>query len=181
MAISVLKKITEKDACSILMKNKQEVCIVNVDEIKESTRKENQYYCYVDFEMKDGTQFGASYSFYLEDEGSATIYKCAKLFYSNDYEIVIITSQLWTGDNINSYIYTQMLFPKIDIKFNMAMRQTELNKQIFNQPDYLDAITCQPYNSWEDFIEPQPDDYKDGVFHNRTKYLILFLKVKLKN
>ena len=44
MAISVLKKINEKDACSILMKEKQEVSIVNVDEIKPSTRKENQYY-----------------------------------------------------------------------------------------------------------------------------------------
>ena len=80
MAISVLKKINEKDACSILMKEKQEVSIVNVDEIKPSTRKENQYYCYVDFEMKDGTQFGASYSFYLQDG----VFKCgtsSKLYY----------------------------------------------------------------------------------------------------
>lgn len=80
MAISVLKKINEKDACSILMKEKQEVSIVNVDEIKPSTRKENQYYCYIDFEMKDGTQFGASYSFYLQDG----VFKCgtsSKLYY----------------------------------------------------------------------------------------------------
>ena len=80
MAINVLKKINEKDACSILMKNKQELCVVNIDEIKESTRKENQYYCYVDFEMKDGTQFGASYSFYQEDG----MFKCgnsSKLFH----------------------------------------------------------------------------------------------------
>ena len=80
MAISVLKKINEKDACSILMKEKQEVSIVNIDEIKPSTRKENQYYCYVDFEMKDGTQFGASYSFYLQDG----VFKCgtsSKLYY----------------------------------------------------------------------------------------------------
>ena len=66
MAISVLKKITEKDACSILLKKEQELTVVNIDEIKPSTRKENQYYCYIDFEMKDGTQFGASYSFYLQ-------------------------------------------------------------------------------------------------------------------
>lgn len=80
MAIEVLKKITEKDACGILMKNKQELVVVNVDDIKESTRKENQYYCYVDFEMENGTQFGASYSFYLEDG----LFKCgtsSKLFY----------------------------------------------------------------------------------------------------
>lgn len=80
MAINVLKKITEKDACGILLNNKQKLCVVNIDEIKESTRKENQYYCYVDFEMKDGTQFGASYSFYQEDG----MFKCgtsSKLFY----------------------------------------------------------------------------------------------------
>ena len=80
MAINILKKITEQDACSLLMKQEQELHVVNVDDIKESTRKENQYYCYIDFEMKDGTQFGASYSFYLEDG----VFKCgtsSKLFY----------------------------------------------------------------------------------------------------
>ena len=87
MAINVLKKITEKDACSILMKKQQELTVVNIDEIKESTRKENQYYCYVDFEMEDGTQFGASYSFYLEDEfatPSSVLFSCgtsSKLYY----------------------------------------------------------------------------------------------------
>ena len=80
MAIGILKKINEKDACSILLKNKQELTIIGIDEIKESTRKENQYYCYVDFEMEDGTQFGASYSFYLQDG----VFKCgtsSKLYY----------------------------------------------------------------------------------------------------
>lgn len=80
MAINILKKITEQDACSLLMKQEQELHVGNVDDIKESTRKENQYYCYIDFEMKDGTQFGASYSFYLEDG----VFKCgtsSKLFY----------------------------------------------------------------------------------------------------
>ena len=80
MAINILKKITEQDACSLLMKQEQELHVVNVDDIKESTRKENQYYCYIDFEMKDGTQFGASYSFYLQDG----VFKCgtsSKLYY----------------------------------------------------------------------------------------------------
>lgn len=72
MAIEVLKKINEKDACSILIKEKQELLVINIGEIKESTRKDNQYYCYVDFEMKDGTQFGVSYSFYLQDG----VFKC---------------------------------------------------------------------------------------------------------
>lgn len=66
MGFTVINKIKEDDACAILMKEKQELYIVNVDDIKESTRKENQFYLYIDFEMKDGTQFDAYYSFYLE-------------------------------------------------------------------------------------------------------------------
>lgn len=80
MAINVVNKISEKDACSILMKKEQELEVINIDEIKESTRQENQYYMYVDFKMEDGTQFGASYSFYFEDG----VFKCgtsSKLYY----------------------------------------------------------------------------------------------------
>ena len=83
MAIKISKKITEYDACSILLKEKQELHVVNISDIKKSTNenaKENQYYCYVDYEMKDGTSFGVSYTFYLEDG----LFKCgtsSKLYY----------------------------------------------------------------------------------------------------
>lgn len=78
MAMKISKKITEYDACSILLKEKQELFVVNVSEIKKSTKekaKENQYYCHIDYEMKDGTQFGVSYTFYLEDG----LFKCGTL------------------------------------------------------------------------------------------------------
>ena len=75
MAIKISKKITEYDACSILLKEKQELFVVNVGDIKPSKDKENQYYFYVDYEMKDGTTFGVSYSFYLEDG----LFKCGTL------------------------------------------------------------------------------------------------------
>ena len=71
MAIEISKKITEKDACSILLKEKQELLVVNVSEIKKSTKekaKENQYYCHIDYEMEDHTKFGVSYTFYLVDD-----------------------------------------------------------------------------------------------------------------
>lgn len=80
MAFNVLKKVTEKDACAILLKENQELHVVNIDEIKQSTKKDNQFYCFIDFEMVDGTQFGASYSFYYEDG----LFKCgtsSKLYY----------------------------------------------------------------------------------------------------
>ena len=79
MAIRISKKITEYDACSMLMKQRQELFVFNVGDIKPSKDTENQYYFYVDYEMKDGTKFGVSYSFYLEDG----MFKCgtsSKLF-----------------------------------------------------------------------------------------------------
>ena len=79
MAFRISKKIKEYDACSILLKEKQELFVFNVGDIKPSKDKENQYYCYVDYEMKDGTKFGVSYSFYLQDG----FFKCgtsSKLF-----------------------------------------------------------------------------------------------------
>lgn len=72
MVIKTINKITESDACSILMKKEQELEIVSIDDIKKSTRKDNQFYFYVDYKMEDGTIFGASYSFYMEDG----VFKC---------------------------------------------------------------------------------------------------------
>ena len=37
MAMKISKKINEHDACSILLKEKQELFVVNVSEIKKST------------------------------------------------------------------------------------------------------------------------------------------------
>jgi len=75
------------------------------------------------------------------------------------------------GDIISSYIYTQILFPKIDVKFNMAMRKSELSKALFDrygQKKFIDAQTCLPFESWEDFLEKDPDYYGE-VEHYRTK------------
>lgn len=80
MVIKILKKINEKEACSLLMKEEQVLSIINIDEIKESTRKENQYYFYVDYEMEDGVQFGVSYTFSSENG----LFKCrtsSKLYF----------------------------------------------------------------------------------------------------
>ena len=111
--------------------------------------------------------------FYLENVNDiriSTIKNCSELFYSNDYKIVIITNQLWTGNEYISYIYSQLLFPKIDIKFNLAMKQTDINKQIFEsaQSEFLEAQTCRPFNSWDEFIETEPDVY-GNIEHKSTK------------
>ena len=110
-------------------------------------------------------------SFIIDKPDNATIFDCAKLFYSNDYKIVIITSQLWESDNIIPFYYLQALFPKMDGKFNMAMKQTNFHKNLFekDRSKFLDAKTCRPFETWEDFIEENPDDYGDNITHSRTK------------
>lgn len=78
MVIKISKKITEKDACSILLKEKQELTVVNISEIKKSTKGNddgNKYYFHIDYEMNDGTKFGVSYTFYLIDD----VFKCGTL------------------------------------------------------------------------------------------------------
>ena len=82
---------------------------------------------------------------------STIINKCADLFYSNDYKIVIITSQLWEGDTHNAYLYSQMLFPKLNIKFNLAMKPNELNKEIYerDKSHFVEPETCRSFNTWK--------------------------------
>ncbi|MBO6274889.1 MAG: hypothetical protein J6M91_05020, partial [Methanobrevibacter sp.] len=83
-------------------------------------------------------------SFFYEREVPSIIYRCAKLIYSNDYKTVIITSQLWNVENTRSYLYLQLLFPKMNGKYNMAMKQTHLNEQLFEKDPskFLDPKTC---------------------------------------
>ena len=109
--------------------------------------------------------------FYLENVGEPTINKCANLFYSNDYRIVIITEYLWVAENTNPYHYAQVLFPKIDIKYYMAMKQTDYNKKLFeaDKSQFVNANTCLIYNSWEELLESEPDNYGEDVTHLRTK------------
>ena len=111
----------------------------------------------------DDNQLNVFYfnSFYTEKPFTFAIYLCLNIFLDNDYKVVIITSQIWdSSDNLNSFLYAQLLFPKIDIKYNLAMRQSELNKKLFENDtsQFLDAKTCSPYDSWEEFLETNPDD-----------------------
>ena len=82
MVIKPIKKekITEKDACSILMKEPQQLQIFNIGDVKPSKRKQNQYYCFVDYKLGDDKTFGISYSFYLNDSGEYECSSSSKLY-----------------------------------------------------------------------------------------------------
>ena len=129
--------------------------------------------CRVDKENELNVLFFNKFSSLAEEEGeSLTIAQCSELFYSNDYKMVIITEKLADGDILTSYVYTQLLFPKIDVKFNMAMRNNKYSNelfQIYGEKKFIDAQTCQPFGSWGNFTESIPDDYGENVIHYRTK------------
>ena len=103
MAIGVVNKITENDACALLIKEKQELYIDNIDEIKQSKTSDNQYYFFIDYKMKDGTQFGVSYTFYLEN-GKFRCGTSSKLYH-------LLKGFL----NINPLTCTGLTFAKADI------------------------------------------------------------------
>ena len=109
-------------------------------------------------------------SFNIDEDDIQTIFNCARLFFTNKYEIVVIGKQILEGENLYSYILTQILQPKIDFKLNFAMRQSELNRLNFESKieQFLDVETCRPFKSWNDFIQSDPDKY-DDIEHKRTK------------
>jgi hypothetical protein len=154
-------------------KNDKSKSFKNIDEANNKiwnyTSKEGYLKCRVDDEKQLNVLF--IQSLYVEETGTSTIKACTDLFNQNYYKIVIITSQLWEGDKMNSYIYNQLLFPKIDVRFNMAMKQTELNQELFENDrslSFLNVDTCLPFDNWEEFKEQNPDRY-DSIEHHRTK------------
>ena len=56
---------------------------------------------------------------------------CFRYSYASQFPILVITSQNWEGNNFASYIFTQLLQPKVAHKYKFAMKQTELNKELF--------------------------------------------------
>ena len=110
-------------------------------------------------------------SFDIEPSDALIFLKyCYSYFNSNKYPTLVITSQNWEGSNLVSYIFTQYLQTKFDFKYKFAMKQTDLNIELFesNKEAFLNAKTCSAFENWEDFIETKPDEYGD-ILHKRTK------------
>ena len=99
------------------------------------------------------------------------IIKCIELFYSNDYKIVGIESNTLSGSYNISYILTQLLQPKIYLRYNLAQRKNSFNEFYFKRNKYniLNPDTCLPFNNYEDFICSETDYYGKDTFHSRTK------------
>ena len=80
MAIKVLKKIDQIEACKKLEENPQNLIIDSITSIKQTTYNPEKFYFYINFLMEDGSKFGMSYTFDLidGDEFECTTY--SKLF-----------------------------------------------------------------------------------------------------
>ena len=139
--------------------------------------------CRVDEENKLNIFYQSSFHFINSTDGNNIIYKCTKLFYSNNYRIVGIESNNFGGDGLLLYLFTQLIQPKIDVKFHMSRRKSDLIKNFYNMNKnlYLDENTCKPFENWEDFLESKPDDYGNGIYHYRTKIYNFIPKLDVNN
>ena len=80
MAIKIVKRINQNEACKILEKENQNLKIESITPIKQTTYNPEKFYFYINFLMEDGSKFGVSYTFDMidNDEFECTTY--SKLF-----------------------------------------------------------------------------------------------------
>ena len=145
--------------------------------------QQKEFKCRVDEENKLNVFYQSSFNFNNIADGEYVITKCIKMFYSNNYRIVGIESNNLGGNSLLSYLLTQLIQPKIDAKFHMAVRNSELIKEHFenNKNYYLEENTCLPFKNWDDFIESEPDIYSDNIKHYRSKLYSFVPRVFINN
>ena len=145
--------------------------------------KNGEFRCRVDEENKLNIFYQTSFDFSDVSDAENVIYKCIKLFYSNNYRIVGIESNNLGGQGVFAYLLTQLLQSKIDVKFHMAMKKSDLFKEYFNKNinSFLDMDTCLPFDSWNNFLEEQPDEYGNNIRHYRTKIYNFVPKIVINN
>ena len=146
--------------------------------------QKGEFKCRVDEENKLNVFYQTSFNFNNITNGEFVINKCVKMFYSNNYRIVGIESNNLGGNSLLSYLLTQLIQPKIDVKFHMSVRNNEIIKEHFdkNKNYYLDETTCFPFKSWDDFLESDPDVYSDDdINHYRSKIYSFVPRVVINN
>ena len=145
--------------------------------------KNGEFKCRADEQNKLNVFYQNSFEFSDYTDGENVIYKCMKLFYSNTYRIVGIESNNLGGQGILAYLLNQLIQPKIDVKYHMAMKKSDLLKEYFNANKYsfLEEDTCLPFESWENFLEEEPDDYGNNIKHYRSKIYNFIPKAVINN
>ena len=104
------------------------------------------------------------------DDYEDTMFKCLSLFYSNEYNIIIIENRNGGGYSQLCFPFAQYIRPKVLNTVPSSQKATELVYEYFIKGDEnLNYDTCTPFSNKNEFYRNTADIYKDGVTHNRTK------------
>ena len=97
--------------------------------------------------------------FFSYEKAVGKIIKCAKLFHTNNYPIIIIETENLGGDPALAYLQIQLFQMREVERTYSAMRYSELNKKYykvedFYGPDFIfEPDTCKAINLFEEFTE----------------------------
>lgn len=99
--------------------------------------------------------------------------KCVKLFFSNDYPIIIIESNNGGGKVRLYSTLLQFLQLRIEFKDYKSFRITQISKEYFqkrNIKDYIFTDNCNCFESFKDIKNSYKDTYGDvSISHFRTE------------
>ena len=128
--------------------------------------------CRVDDINKVNVIYQNSFSFDYTGRAISKIIKCVKMFYSNNYPIIIIESQNRGGKVVLYSVLLQILQPKIEFKDYRSYRITPLSEEYLKTKQFRDNINtldCSAINSYQDIKNFIEDSYGDSsIHHNRT-------------
>ena len=156
---------------------------INWDILYEETKGRTKYLkCRVDEKNKVNVFVQNSFSFNYDRAAEKSL-ECARLFYSNEYPLIIILDHNDGGNLFLSQLLVQILQIKIANRRYESFRLTEISKEYFNnikwEVDRVDLInqeTCEIIKSFSD-IEETTDHYNYNnldIEHKRTKMIERF-------
>ena len=127
--------------------------------------------CRVDKDNKVNVVYQNSFHLTRIYEVIGIMLKCVKLFYTNDYPIIIIESKNGGGYDLLYTIFQQILQPKIENRVYLSYKVTSISQQYFNSQPFnnIDMSNCDELSSFNDFSYYYDDSYGDNsINHKRT-------------
>ena len=129
--------------------------------------------CNVDQDKKVNVIYQNSFGFKKDLSGViGKMLKCAKLFFSNDYPIIIIESNNGGGAVRLYTTLLQFLQPIIEFKDYRSYKITPISEEYLKKRDvkgYIDTFDCKEINTFQDIKEFYEDSYGDNsILHKRT-------------
>ena len=104
-------------------------------------------------------------------KGLATILKCAKLFYSNDYPIIIIESYNGGGYILLYAVMHQIFQTRILDRTYYSYKITSISEDYYDKKNWycFEPFNCKNINSFYDIVDTYIDTYGDSsISHKRT-------------